>query len=75
MRDGKRPQRLGGDPPAIRQDGQLAAARTDHRAMHVDDVAQVDIGFPCVESSLADLVEADHHLQLGTIAVLKCRKA
>ena len=43
--------------------------------MHVDDVAEIDVGLPCVERFLTDLVEADHHLQVGAVAVLECREA
>ena len=43
--------------------------------MHIDDVAQIDVGLPRVERFLTDLVQADHHLQIGTVAVLECGKA
>ena len=75
VRDGQRPQRLGGHLPGVGKDGQFAASRADHVAVHIDDVAEVDVGLPGVERILADLVQADHHLQLGAVAVLQCRKA
>ncbi len=40
--------------------------------MHEDDVAEVDVGLPRVERFLSDAVEADHHLQLGAVALLQC---
>ena len=43
--------------------------------MHEDDVAEVDVGLPGVERFLSDAVEADHHLQLGPVALLQCREA
>ena len=43
--------------------------------MHEDDVAEIDVGLPRVERFLSDAVEADHHLQLGAVALLQCREA
>ncbi len=43
--------------------------------MHVDDVADIDVGLPRVELLLTHLVEADHRLQMGPVAVLECREA
>ena len=43
--------------------------------MHIDDVAEIDVGLPGVERLLADLVQADHHLQVGAVAVLQRGKA
>ena len=42
--------------------------------MHINDVAEVDVGLPRVERFLPDAVEADHHLQLGAVALLQCRE-
>ena len=42
--------------------------------MHINDVAEVDVGLPGVERFLSDAIEADHHLQLGPVALLQCRE-
>ena len=43
--------------------------------MHIDDVAQIDVGLPRVKRFLTDVIQADHHLQVGAVAVLECGKA
>jgi hypothetical protein len=39
--------------------------------VHEDDVAQVDIGLPALQSQRADTGQADHRLQLGAVALLQ----
>ena len=74
MGDGKRAQRLRNNLPGIGEHRQFPAPGTDHLAVHVNDVAEVDVGLPRVERFLPDAVEADHHLQLGPVALLQCRE-
>lgn len=40
-----------------------------------DDVAQVHVGLPVLERLLSHLVQAQHGLQLGAVALLEGRKA
>ncbi|GLE53601.1 hypothetical protein ATCCBAA256_31640 [Mycobacterium montefiorense] len=39
--------------------------------MYIDDVAEVDVGFPGLQRILTDLLQADHYLQGGAITVLQ----
>ncbi len=71
VRHRQRAQRLGGHQPGVTQHRQLPAPRTDHLAVHEHDVTEVDVGLPGLECLLAHAGEADHHLQLGAVAVLQ----
>ena len=73
--DGQWPQRLGRHLPRIAHHRQFTAPGTDHFAVHEHDVAEVDVGLPRLQGLFADTCEADHHLQLGAVAVLQRREA
>ena len=74
VQDGQRAQRLARHLPAGGHHRQLAAAGGDDPALDEDVVAEVDVGLPRGERVLADLREAEHHLQAGAHALLERRE-
>ena len=65
----ERAQGLGGHPPLLGHDGQLATAGGDHLALDEDVVAEVHQALPLGEGLLADVGQGDHGLQAGAVAV------
>lgn len=71
----KWPQRLCRHLPSVGQHRQFATLGTDDFAVDEHDVTEVHVTLPGVECLLAHLSEADHHLQLGAVALLQGREA
>ena len=68
-------QRLGRDLPRVGHHAELAATGADDLTVNEDEVAEVDVGLPGGQCLFADAGEADHGLQLGTVAFLQSREA
>ena len=71
----QRTQGLGDHAPAVGHDRELTTAGGDHSASEADEVAEVNIGFPFVETFFADDGCRQHGLQLGAVAFLDGGKA
>ena len=71
VRNRQRTQRLRRHRPLIGHHRQFAGTRADDLTVDVDDVAEVDVGLPAGKRLLADPVETDHGLELGTVALLQ----
>src|SRR5664280_2872251 len=61
----QRPQRLGGEHPAVGQHAELTSPRCDHLSFDADVVAEVDVGLPVGERIRTQPVQAEHHLQVA----------
>ncbi len=61
---GEGPQRLREHPPALGEQAELAAPRRAHRALHTDDVAEVQLAEQH-ERVRVEPAAVEHHLELG----------
>ena len=69
--DRKRPQRLGGHLPGVREHRELTGPRADDLSVDEHDVPEVDVGLPGIQRLLTDPGQADHRLQLGAVTLLQ----
>jgi hypothetical protein len=72
--DREGPQRLGRDSPLVGENGQLPPAGGDYLAADENVITDVDGGLPVGKRVLADLVQAQHRLQFGSVALLQSRE-
>ena len=72
---GQRAQRLRGDLPLAGRHAELAPPAGDHLAAHGQQVADVDECLVLGERLLADVGQAQHHLDLGAVALPQAGEA